>query len=106
MNLKTITDIQTEYESNKCTIDDLRLQNFCKEIRNSPDDFFIVKYRGEIEVTRKKTDSQHDGTPTLNSFTFNIFHQIYTDLELYIRYQNRSKQEKSWINKFLSIFKK
>ena len=35
MNLKTIKDLQSEYESNKCAIDDLRLHIFVTKLKNA-----------------------------------------------------------------------
>lgn len=116
MNLKTIKEIQSKYESDLDALEKLQFEKFCKEIQDFPDNFFISETNnGKVEVLRKKSDATSVDTQkpeSLNNYTFNVSDHLYLDLMHYIRYKRRmghtvSKQEekKSWINKFLSIFK-
>lgn len=116
MNLETIKEIQSQYESDLETLENLHFKKFCKEIQDFPDNFFITERPpGMIEVLRKKSDATtaYISEPSpLNNYIFCVFDDLYLDLKHYIRYKRRmghtvpkQEEKKSWINKFLSIFK-
>lgn len=117
MNLKTIKEIQSKYESDLNVLENLQFDKFCKEIQDFPDNFFITeRNNGKIEVLRKKSDVSTVDIPDqspLNNYTFTRFEHLYSDLKHYIRYKRRmgrtppkEEEKKSWFDKFLSIFKK
>ena len=43
MNLETIKEIQSQYESDLVALEKLQFKKFCKEIQDFPDNFFITE---------------------------------------------------------------
>ena len=111
MNLKTIKEIQSKYESDLDALEKLQFEKFCKEIQDFPDNFFITD-NGKIEVLRKKSDATSVDTQkpeSLNNYTFSVFDDLYLDLKHYIRYKRRmgrtvpKQEEKKKLDQQISI---